>query len=245
MKNLIPAIVLVRPQMGENIGMCARAMLNCGLTDLRLVNPRDGWPSDKAESASAGALAHINVTIYHTLAEAIADCGHVYATSGKSKQTLAKAIFTPEGCANEIHARAAADEMSAILFGCERSGLDNDELAQAHSIVTIPANPDFTSFNISQALLLMGYAWLRAKDETPAKLLHRGDSPAATHAEMENLIGRLFNELEEGGFFPSPALRPTTERNIRASLYRAEMSQQEANTFQGMITALIGRKKRP
>lgn len=150
-----PAIVLVRPQLGENIGKAARAMLNFGLTDLRLVAPRDGWPNpDAGPSASGADEVLANARVYATVQEAIADCHHVYATTVR-KRDLWKPVVTPEAAAAEMRARGTLQQ--AILFGAERSGLETDEVAIAHAILTVPVNPAFTSLNLAQAVLLVAY----------------------------------------------------------------------------------------
>lgn len=163
-----PAIILVNPQMGENIGAAARAMLNFGITGLRLVNPRDGWPSAQAEAMSVGALEKMPpVQVFDSTEEALADCHYVYATTARPRD-MTKPVFTAKGAARDMHERQAQGQKIGILFGAERSGLDNDDVALAHAVLTIPANPDFTSLNLGQGVLLVAYEWLQTIDETPA-----------------------------------------------------------------------------
>jgi len=233
-----PAIILVHPQLGENIGMCARAMLNCGLTDLRLVAPRDGWPSDKAVAASSGALEKgVTAQVFDTTQEAVAGFHYVIATTARPRD-MVKTVYTPHGAADSIWQRADRGEKTAILFGAERSGLTNEDVALANAVVTIPLNPDFTSLNIAQAVLLVSYAWRAARDETATSATARGDSPAATHDEITALVARLEDEMDKGGFFRSPELRPTLVRNLTALFMRTDMTSQEVRTFHGIISAL-------
>jgi tRNA/rRNA methyltransferase len=153
-----PVIVLVRPQLGENIGKAARAMLNFGLVDMRLVAPRDGWPNPSAGPAASGAdIVLERATVYETLADAVADCAHVYATTVR-KRGVTKPVLTPEQAASEIHVNAPTGR-SALVFGPERSGLETDDVALAHAIVTVPINPEFGSLNLAQAVILLAYEW--------------------------------------------------------------------------------------
>lgn len=237
-----PAVVLVDPQLGENIGTAARAMLNCGLTDLRLVRPRDGWPNDKAVSASAGALETMPpARIYESPAEAFADCHQVYATTARPRE-LVKPVFTPAGAAADIRARQAAGQKIAVLFGGERAGLTTDDVARAHAVITIPLHPGFTSLNLAQAVLLVAHAWHETGEATPARAVPTGDSRPAPHEEIEAFLARLEEELESGNFFRTPEMKPAMVRNIRALYLRAEPTDQEIRTLHGMLTALIGRK---
>src|SRR5690606_2516567 len=157
-----PAIVLVRPQLGENIGKAARAMLNFGLAEMRLVAPRDGWPNPSAGPAASGADEVLrNAAVFGTVAEAVADCAHVYATTVR-KRGVTKPVLTPEGAAREIAGRQGP---SAFLFGPERSGLETDEVALARAIVTVPINPAFGSLNLAQAVILCAYEWSKQAPE--------------------------------------------------------------------------------
>ncbi len=239
-----PVIILVNPQMPENIGMSARAMLNCGLNHLRLVSPRDGWPHDKADAASAGALAQMpNVTVYHTTAEAIADLHYVYATSGRMRH-MVKPTLTGPAATTDMQERIARDQRVGILFGPERSGLVNDDLAAANAIMNFPTNPDFASLNVSQAVLLASYEWLRAHDQTPDRRYETVQSPPATADETAHLMTRLAHELDANGFFAAPDLKPSVMRNIGNMFRRADMSSQDVQTFQGIISVLLGSKRK-
>ncbi|HEX8261596.1 MAG TPA: TrmJ/YjtD family RNA methyltransferase [Allosphingosinicella sp.] len=230
-----PAIVLVRPQLGENIGKAARAMLNFGLTDLRLVAPRDGWPNPSAGPAASGAdLVLERARVFDSVAEAVADCAHVYATTVR-KRGLVVPVVTPEEAAREIRAQS---EPSAILFGAERSGLETDEVAVAGKIVTVPVNPEFRSLNLAQAVILLAYEW--SKLEALA-VPTEGDAPEprASQAQLEGLIGQLDEALEAAGYFHPPDRTPATRNTIRTILTKAGWSNREVQALRGMIRALV------
>lgn len=236
-----PAIILVKPQLGENIGMCARAMLNCGLTDLRIVAPRDGWPNESATAASAGAFEKgVIPTLYETTAEAVADCTFTLATTARTRD-MVKDVFTARKAAEKLRSEGG---QTAILFGAERTGLVNEDVALATAVVTIPLNPDFTSLNIAQAVLLMSYEWFTAGDTTAPERLLTGESQIADSGEIEGLVRRLEDEMDKGGFFRSPELRPTLVRNLAALFARTRMTSQEAATFHGIISSLIGQRRK-
>ncbi|MEA3065006.1 MAG: tRNA/rRNA methyltransferase [Sphingomonadales bacterium] len=230
-----PAIVLVRPQLGENIGKAARAMLKFGLTDLRLVAPRDGWPNPSAGPAASGAdIVLERARVFDTVAEAVADCSNVYATTVR-KRGLVLPVVGPEAAAREIRSRP---EPSAILFGAERSGLETDEVAVAGKIVTVPVNPDFTSLNLAQAVILVAYEW--SKHEALA-VPTEGDpaEPRATHDQLEGLIGQLDQALEAAGYFHPPDRTPATRNTIRTILTKAGWSNREVQALRGIIRALV------
>src|SRR6201996_354334 len=192
-----PVIILVEPQLGENIGAAARAMLNCGLTRMRIVRPRDGWPNERAIAAASGADAVIQgAEIFDSTAAAIADLNFVLATTARQRD-MVKTILTPEAAAEELHSRAAADQRTGILFGPERTGLMNDDIPLADAIVTIPVNPEFASLNLAQSVLLIGYCWWRIKVNAEPRWLDNGGNRPATKVELENLFGRLEIALEE------------------------------------------------
>ncbi len=233
--SALPAIVLVNPQRGENIGMCARAMFKCGLSDLRIVNPRDGWPSEKAVSASSGALEKgVVATLYESTAAAVADCDYVLATTARPRD-MVKDVYTPR----EAAGRLRAEKRAAVLFGAERTGLVNEDIALASGVITIPLNPGFTSLNIAQAVLLVSYEWFTAGDFTAPAQLVTGESAVASMDEIAGLVTRLETEMDKGGFFRSPDMRPSLVRNLNALFARTRMTAQEANTFHGIISALI------
>ena len=242
MTNNSPAIILVNPQMGENIGAAARAMANFNLSDLRLVNPRDGWPSKIAEANSVGAFDFLKpVQVFENTADALKEFHTVYATTARPRD-MRKNVFTPREAVKNIRGAMQENKKSAILFGRERAGLDNDDIALAHHIITVPTNENFASLNLAQSVLLMSYEFLRAQDKTTPKEMPVGDSVPATHEETNELMDRLEQELENHHFFRNPDMRPTMMRNIRNMFLRSEITEQEARTFHGIISALIGNK---
>lgn len=234
-----PVIILVAPQLGENIGMVARAMLNCGLTELRLVRPRDGWPSEKARETSSGATRVIDgVRVFETTREAVADLTRVYATTARPREMVTR-VLTPRAAAEEIRSEAAAGGARAgVLFGGERSGLDNEDVSLADTIITAPLNPGFTSLNLAQAVLMLAYEWWIAGDATPPERLETNLSEVATKESLDNFVTRLEEQLDEGGFFRSAPMKPTVMRNIRSLFQRARPTEQEINTLHGIIVAI-------
>jgi tRNA/rRNA methyltransferase len=228
-----PAIVLVRPQLGENIGKAARAMLNFGLTELRLVSPRDGWPNPAAGPAASGADVVLEqAQVYATTAEAVADCAHVYATTVR-KRGVTKPVLTPEEAA--CHVRSAAGR-SAILFGAERSGLDTDDVSLARAIVTVPINPEFGSLNLAQAVILMAYEWSKKAglvQPTATEAL-----PPAPQAELDALVAHLESLLEPAGYFDPPERRRATSRTLRGVLTKPGWNSLEVRTLRGVLSAL-------
>ena len=230
-----PAIVLVRPQLGENIGKAARAMLNFGLTDLRLVSPRDGWPNPSAGPAASGADVVLErAQVFETVAEALHDIPHVYATTVR-KRGLVMPVVTPEEAAREIR---TWPERSAILFGAERSGLETDEVAIAGKILTVPINPEFRSLNLAQAVILVAYEW--SKHEALA-IPTEGDErePRATQAQLEGLIAQLDGALDTAGYYHPPDRTPATKNTMRTILTKAAWSNREVQALRGMIRALV------
>jgi len=235
-----PVLVLVRPQLGENIGKAARAMLNFGLVDLRLVAPRDGWPNPNAGPAASGAdLVLEKAQVFDTVADAVADCAHVYATTVR-KRGVVKPVVTPEVAARAIH--AASHERAAILFGPERSGLESDDVAVARTIVTVPINPQFGSLNLAQAVMVVAYEWSKGVGlASPPRV---EIDPPGSHEELEGMLGQLDAMLEETGFFFPPDRTPLTKRTLRTILTKPGWSSHELRTLRGVWSALGG-KKRP
>ena len=233
-----PVIVLVRPQLGENIGKAARAMLNFGLTGMRLVAPRDGWPNPDAGPAASGAdLVLAEAQVFDTLAEAVADCTTIYATTVR-KRGVSKPVLTPEEAAREVHGTAGR---SAYIFGPERSGLETDDVALAHKIVTVPINPEFGSLNLAQAVILLAYEW--SKGVALASPPHVPLDPPAPHSEMEELIGHFVRDLDTAGYFFPADRREATLRTLRTTLTRTGWSHNDIRMMHGIITAL-GRTKK-
>ncbi|MDF2385582.1 RNA methyltransferase [Nostoc ellipsosporum NOK] len=233
-----PVIVLVRPQLGENIGKAARAMLNFGLVDLRLVAPRDGWPNPGAGPAASGAdLVLERAEVFETVADAVADCAHVYATTVR-KRGVSKPVVTPEEAAGEIHRE---EGRSAILFGPERSGLETDDVAVARTIVTVPINPEFGSLNLAQAVILVAYEW--SKGVRLAQPTQEVLDPPAPQDELDGMIGQLDAMLEESGYYFPPDRVPSTRRTLRTLLTKPAWSSQELRTLRGVLSALEGKKR--
>ena len=233
------SVILCNPQMGENIGAAARVMLNFGLTDLRLVNPRDGWPNERANAMSSGALDKMPpVQVFDTLENAVADLHFILGTTARSR-AMVKPVYTPKSAIKEINSRTKQNQKSGILFGAERSGLFNDEIAACHGIITIPTNPEFSSLNLGQSVLLMAYEWMQQSMDTPDSItLETGDSFPAPLSEQENFLQRLENALDESGFFRSEEIKPSMRRNVRNIFTRADITDQELRTLHGIITAL-------
>ena len=239
-----PVIVLVRPQLGENIGKAARAMLNFGLTELRLVAPRDGWPNPDAGPSAAGAdIVLENARIYPTLAEAVADCAHVYATTVR-KRGVTKPVVTPEEAAREIQEAADLDDKArcAIVFGPERSGLETEEVALARKILTVPINPDFASLNLAQAVILCAYEWSKTQARThPAELVQPTEEellPPAPQEDLEGMIAQFETLLEKAGYFFPPDRAPATKRTLRNLLTKPGWNHLEVRTLRGVLSSL-------
>jgi tRNA/rRNA methyltransferase len=240
-----PAIILIDPQLGENIGAAARAMLNCGLTDLRLVRPRDGWPNERAVAASSGATMVLDgVRLFDTTEQAIADLHHVYATTSRHRGMI-KRILTPREVAGEMRAQWAGGHRTGVLFGPERAGLVNEDVALAEATLSVPLNPAFCSLNLAQAVLLIGYEWFQTGDVPPGRYLQTGPTRPATAAELHNLFEHLEAELDDCRFFSTPDKRPHMVRTIRNLFLRMDMTEQEIRTFHGIIAGLTGRRKPP
>ncbi|HYE00596.1 MAG TPA: RNA methyltransferase [Alphaproteobacteria bacterium] len=233
-----PVVILVHPQMGENIGACARAMLNCGLTELRLVKPRDGWPNERATANASGAgIVLERATLYETTAEALADLQYVYATTARDRD-MVKPVVTPRQAAAEMRGHAAEGRRVGILFGPERTGLENDDVARADAALTVPLNPNFTSLNLGQAVLLVGYEWYQAGDATPPAELRTGKSEVATKDKIDALMAHLERELRYSGFLRVEDKIPSMLRNIRNCFNRMAMTEQEVRTFHGIVASL-------
>ena len=241
MKNK-PTIILSQPQMGENIGASARAMVNCGLSKLRLISPKQGWPNDRAESMSVGAFAHMEpVEVFDTLEEAIHDITTLYATTAR-KRDMVKPVMHAQSATQDLAQRSMNGENVGILFGGERAGLDNKDISFADILIRIPLNPNFSSLNLSQAVLLLSYEWSKHMFDAPDEDIHYKDSTPATGEQITRLFTRLETELEAHKFFRTPEMQPTMMNNIRSMLTRTQMTEQETQTFQGIISALIGKK---
>ena len=233
-----PVVVLVRPQLAENIGKAARAMLNFGLTELRLVAPRDGWPNPAAGPAASGADVVLSrARVLESVADAVADCAHVYATTVR-KRGVTKPVATPEEAARAMRGEPGR---SAILFGPERSGLETDDVALARTILTVPINPEFGSLNLAQAVILVAYEW--SKGEALAQPPQVDLLPPAPQDELEGMIAQLEGMLEPSGYFFPPDRVPATRRTLRSLLTKPGWNAPEVRTFRGVLSALAGAKK--
>lgn len=244
-----PTLVLVRPQLADNIGMVARAMANFGLDDLRLVDPRDGWPNEKARAAASGANGIIDTAqAFAGFREAIGDLNYVCATTARQRD-LAKPVLTPAQAVAEIRQRMNAGQRCGIVFGPERAGLETDEVSLADAVVMVPVNPAFASLNLAQAVLLVAYEWLKAAErgtlgrvttyetalESGVRL--RGSQPA-TKDELHGFFDHLERELDQLGFFNPPHKRQTVVRNVRSMFGRMNATEQEVRTLRGIVATL-------
>jgi len=230
-----PVIILVRPQLGQNIGKAARAMLNFGLTELRLVSPRDGWPNPDAGPAASGADVVLEqAQLFETTEAAIADCNLVFASTVR-RRDLVMPVVGPEEMAERI---AASSGGSAILFGPERSGLETEDVAQADAIVTVPINPEFGSLNLAQAVILLAYEWSRRAQLAQPTV--KQSEPQAPHGDLEGLIDHLNGELDAKGYFHPPSRTQATKNTLRTIFTKAGWSSREIKAIRGIIRALVG-----
>ena len=233
-----PIVVLVRPQLGQNIGKAARAMLNFGLTEMRLVAPRDGWPNpDAGPSASGADVVLEQAKVFVTVQDAIADCPTVYASTVR-RRDLIMPVLTPVEMAEAV---SASSERTAILFGPERSGLETEEVALANAIVTVPINPEFASLNLAQAVILLAYEWSKrsALAQPPAKDLE----PPAPHGELQGLIAHFDQELDAKGYFHPPSRTQATRNTLRTIFTKTGWSSREVKAVRGIIRALVGPRR--
>ena len=239
-----PVFILVRPQMGENIGAAARAMLNFALTDLRLVAPRDGWPNPRAVAMASGAAGQVldRARVYPTLAEAMADIDYAYATTARGRE-LTKPVLTPATAMADGRSRVAEGQRIAVIFGPERAGLENDDVARANAIITVPVNPDFPSLNLAQAVLLTGYEW--GRETLPAQPAPQGRRPdgevPATRIEIEKLADHWEERLIDAGFFFPPEKAPAMKLTLRNLWSRLPLTRADTRIFHGMLRQLMRR----
>ena len=240
-----PVVILVRPQLADNIGAVARAMANGGLFHLRLVAPRDGWPQEAAWRNASGAQRLLEqLTIHETVAEAVADLHHVFATCPRPRH-IVKPILTARGASNELREITSRNLTCGLLFGPERAGLDNDDMAQADALIRYPMNPAFTSLNLAQAVMVMAYEWWQTTDTTPVRTFMTNESNVATKSKLENFLTHLIDQLDACGFLRNAPKRPGMIRNLRHLFQRGEITEQEIRTLHGVVTELaIGRRIR-
>ena len=236
-----PVFVLIRPQMGENIGAAARGMLNFGLDRLRLTAPRDGWPNPKAVAMASGAGRLLDVAgVSETTAEAVADRHYVYATTARARD-LTTPVFTPEAAMVDAAARIAKGERVAVLFGPERTGLENDDIARANAVITVPVNPDFPSLNLAQCVLLVAYEWRRASAAVePVRTGWAGTEPA-TAIETERLAQHWEDRLEDAGFFFPPEKAPGMKTTFRNLFSRLPLTRSDVQILHGALRQLVRR----
>ncbi|MBA4008204.1 MAG: rRNA methyltransferase [Erythrobacter sp.] len=236
-----PVIVLVRPQLGENIGKAARAMLNFGLTEMRLVTPRDGWPNPSAGPAAAGAdIVLEQAKVYATTAEAVADCAHVHATTVR-KRGVTKPVIGADEAGRQVHTLPGRH---AIIFGPERSGLETEDVALARNILTVPVNPEFGSLNLAQAVILVAYEWAR----TGREIAGAGEAlvqptledtlPPAPQEELEGMIAHFEKLLETRNYFFPHSRAEATRRTLRGLLTKPGWNHLEVRTLRGILSSL-------
>ena len=236
-----PAVILVAPQLGENIGTTARAMLNFGLTDLRLVRPRDGWPNERAKAAASGAdIVLDGVQLFDRTEEAVAGLDYVVATTARPRD-LVKPVLTPQTAAARMREAFAGGGRAGLLFGPERTGLDNDDIALSDATMMVPVNPAFASLNLAQCVLLMAYEWHKAGDVTPAEQISYQQTRPANKEELVGFFEHLEGELDRRGFLKPPEKKPSMIRNLRNMFQRAGLTEQEIRTLRGVVAALTRR----
>ncbi|MCE8554730.1 RNA methyltransferase [Ruegeria pomeroyi] len=240
-----PAIVLVRPQMGENIGAAARAMWNFGLDRMRIVAPRDGWPNSRAVAMSSGAGRLLDEAQLHDdLPGALADCTYVFATTARPRE-MTKPVYSPERAMQLAAEKLAAGEKVAVLFGPERAGLENDDISRANAIITVPVNPDYASLNLGQCVLLVAYEWMRQTGD----VVHEADAPGpkgdwATGLEIEKLAEHYEQRLDEAGFFFPPEKAEGMQQNLRNLWSRMRMTRADVQMLHGIMRQMVRWKER-
>lgn len=235
-----PRVILIEPQLGENIGATARAMLNSGLTDLALVKPRDVWPNPKAVAMASGATEVLDkARLFDTVEEAVADLNRVYATTARPRDMTVR-VTTPRQAASELRTAWQAGEKVGVLFGAERSGMTNEHIALADTVISVPLNPAYSSLNLAQAVLIVSYEWFTAASDAPAEQLVENDTRPAEKGELDGFFKRFEAALDDGGFFRSAAMRPSAVRSLRAMLQRANLTEQEVRTMHGVVSSLTG-----
>ncbi len=238
-----PHIVLVRPQMGENIGAAARAMLNFGLQQMRLVDPRDGWPNQKAVAMASGAAGRVLdvAGVFTDVPAAIADADFVFATTARDRD-LTKPIFSPEAAMEKVRDLLGRGQRVAILFGPERAGLENADIARANAIVSVPVNPDFPSLNLAQAVLLLGYEWRRQSVPVAGEVLELAGTRPASQIEIEKLGDHFEEKLDEVGYFFPPDKVPSMKLSLRNLWSRMALTRADVQIFHGMLRQMARRR---
>jgi len=258
-RHEVPSILLIRPQLGENIGAAARAMMNFGLSDLRITAPKNGWPNERAYDMAGKAAPILDaLKTYDDTASAMADLNYAYAMTARSRE-LQKPVMEPEAAARDMHQRLARGERIGILYGPERTGLENEDIVRCDAIITIPTAPDHTSLNIAQSVVVMAYEWhrhklLRAQQREPALSPRSGASlrgqeaeqeanqKTATKAELEGFFTHLESELDAIDFWKNPDKKPIMWQNLRTAFIRATLTEQEVRTLRGVVRELRSRR---
>jgi tRNA/rRNA methyltransferase len=239
-----PAFILVRPQMGENIGAAARAMLNFGLERMRIVSPRDGWPNSAAVAMASGAGRVLDAAgLFSSVQEAIADCDFIFATTARGRE-LTKPVYTPEAAMEHARGLIAAGKKVGVLFGPERAGLENEDVVLANAIVSVPVNPEFASLNLGQCVLLMGYEWRRQTVPVEAVVQEMARTEFASAVEVEKLGDHFEERLETAGFFYPVAKVPGMKASLRNMWSRLGLTKAEVQTFHGMLRQIAYRLKK-
>jgi tRNA/rRNA methyltransferase len=240
-----PVVILVRPQLAENIGAVARAMGNGGLFHLRIVAPRDGWPQERAWVTGSGAHKILDCAqVFANVPEAVADLHRVFATCPRPRHII-KPVLTARGGATEVVAIGERGLRAGVLFGPERAGLDNDDIACADSLIRYDLNPGFMSLNLAQAVMVFGYEWWLARQgELPVRELQTNETSPATKAELDNFMDHLIRECDAAGFLKNEQKRPGMVRNLRHFFNRGEVTRQELNTLHGVVSELVRGKKK-
>lgn len=239
-----PTFVLVRSQMGENIGGAARAMWNFGLDRMRLVSPRDGWPNQKAIAmASSAARLLDEAQLYETTADAVGDCTFVFATTARTRD-LTKQVVTPERAMQMAQEKIAAGEKVAVLFGPERSGLENDDISRANAIISVPVNPEYASLNLAQCVLLTAYEWQRVSKDTVQDTVELAKSEWASGVEMEKLAEHYEGRLDEAGFFFPTTKADSMKTNLRNLWSRMPLTRADVQMLHGVLRQMVRWKER-
>lgn len=239
-----PAMILVRPQMGENIGAAARAMWNFGLDNMRVVAPRDGWPNERAVALASGAGRLLDqAMLTPDTAEACADCAFVFATTARQRD-LTKPVFTPEGAMVEAAKRIAAGQRVGVMFGPERAGLENDDIARANAIISVPVNPDFASLNLAQCVLLVSYEWRRQVEQVAPEVTELAGTEWATQSERDALEAHYEDRLEQAGFFFPDHKAAAMKLHLRNLWSRMPLTRADVQTFHGILRQMVRWKER-
>jgi tRNA/rRNA methyltransferase len=237
--KMLPTIILVEPQLGQNIGKAARAMLNFGLKELRLVSPRKGWLSKEARMLAAGAdLVLDQAKCFDTFEKAIADLNHIYATSARPRDMI-KEVFTPQRVAEIALSDYHQQLKVGFLFGPERTGLHNDHIARADALISIPVNAEFSSLNLAQAVVVVAYEWYQALMKPAQQYTVLGKSVAAEKGDLEGFLSQLETALEQAGYFRTENKRPLMARNLKNMFSRVPLTAQEVRTLRGVVSTLV------